>query len=421
MARPTTRPHMDIQEDRRPARLPQRGGQLDRVRELARRPEIHEPLATFGLTRLLFLVLTYFGVILFESTLHGPHPSFLHQLLPAWNNPVSHGWDTQWYIDIAQRGYDWKKAVGTSPTAFFPLYPLLIHLGVALTHRSPILVALLISNASFLVALVYLWRLAAWEIGPAVARRTVLYIATFPTALFFFAGYTESLFLLLTVGCFFHLRRREWVIAGLFGALASATRVGGVLLLAPLIYEYARDRNFSPREIELGILGILLVPAGLFAFMLYLQATVGNALAFTGAQTAWQKIFTPWLWLGFLESVRQILVLPKASFMQAHNVINVTLGGLFVLWSVYTARRLPAAYGLYLLAFWVVTLSSPAMAAGYQVPLISLSRYILALFPVFLYLGILGKRSWFHDSYLVLSIGALSLFTVQFLIGGWII
>jgi hypothetical protein len=391
------------------------------VRSLAERREFREPLGVFVLTRALFVLLTYFGVILFESTLHGPHPSFLHQLLPAWDNAVNHGWDTQWYIDIAERGYNWQKVVGTSPTAFFPLYPLLIHIGTTLTHRSAIFVALAVSNAAFLAALVYLWKLARWETNAGVARRAVLYIATFPTALFFFAGYTESLFLFLTVASFYHLRRRDWLLAGVFGGLASATRVTGVLLLAPLVYEYARDRNFSWRQLNLGAIAVLMVPAGLLAFMLYLRLTVGDAMAFTHSQTAWQKVFTVALWSGFLESLRQLALLPKASFLEAHNVINVALGGLFLVWSILAARRLPLAYALYLAAFWLVTLSSPAMAGGYQVPLISLSRYVLALFPVFLYMGVLGERRWFHDAYLVLGTGMLSLFTIQFLTGGWIV
>ncbi len=410
--------------------IPRRGDAHDRpfrhretqlVARLLARTELREALAVFLLTRALFLLLTYFGVILFESTLHGPHPSFLHQLLPAWNNPVNHGWDTQWYIDIAHRGYNWRKSVGTSPTAFFPLYPLLIHVGTSVTHRSSILVALTISNLAFLAALIYLGRLAEWELDRVVARRTILYIATFPTALFFFAGYTESLFLFLTVACFFHLRRGDWVVAGLFGSLASATRVTGILLLVPMLYEYARDRNFSLRELNIGALGVLLVPTGLLAFMLYLNAAVGDAFAFTHSQTAWQKTFTPRIWSGFLESLRQIATLPQASFLQAHNVINVAVGGSFLVCTVLAARRLPASYTLYLVAFWLVTLTSPAIAGGYQVSLISLSRYVLALFPIFMYLGTLGRKQRFHDAYLVLGVGTLSLFTVQFLIGGWII
>jgi hypothetical protein len=386
-------------------------------------PALRQALGVFLLTRVLFLALTYFAVILFNSVLHGPHPSFLHQLLPAWQNPKSQGgWDTQWYIDIAQRGYAWKKAAGTSPTAFFPLYPLLIRMGVVLTHRSYLTVALGISNLCFLGALIYLWRLAAWEIDRSTANRSILYIATFPTALFFFAGYSESLFLLLTVASFFHLRRHDWLLAGILGGMAAATRVTGILLALPFLYEYARSRNFDLRRIEVGAAWALLIPAGLAAFMLDLYLSVGDAFAFSHFQAAWQKIFTLELWAGILESARQIVqVQPAASFFEAHNVINLAVAVLFLFWTARTARRLPAAYTIYLVAFWLLTLTSPAVAGGYPVPLISLSRYVLSLFPIFMYLGIVGRNRSFHDGYLVLSVGLLSLLTVQFVNGGWVI
>lgn len=381
--------------------------------------DMREPFVVFAITRALFILLTYFGVILFNSHLHGPNPSFLHALLPAWNNR----WDTEWYIDIARRGYAWKKAVGTSPTAFFPLYPLLIRIGVMLTHRSYIVVALAVSNLSFFAALIYLWRLTDWELNAAAARRACLYMAAFPTALFFFAGYTESLFLLLTVASFYHLRHRQWLLAGAFGALASATRVTGVLLLVPLLYEYSRSRNFDWRAAEWrGIIALAAVPLGLLAFMWYLHVAVGDALAFTHYQAGWQKAFTLRLWAGFLESFRQMLVVqPWASFYEAHNVINVTIGLAFLVCTIGAARLLPASYTLYLAAFWLVTLASPAIAGGYPVPLISLSRYVLSLFPIFMYLGRAGRSRTFNDTYLVLSTGMLAVLTLQFINGGWVV
>lgn len=382
-------------------------------------PANREPLGAFALTRVLFLLLTYFGVILYSVKFQSPHPSLIHHLLPAWENR----WDTQWYTDIARRGYDWRRAgAQTAPAAFFPLYPLLIHAGVAVTHRSYILVALAISNACFLLALGYLWRLSRWEFSHAVAGRTILYIATFPTALFFFAGYTESLFLLLTVASFYHLRRRDWLLAGLFGALASATRVTGILLIVPFAYEYARHCNFSWRRLDFGLLGLVMIPTGLVAFMLYLHRTVGDALAFSHDQAAWEKVLTSRPWSGIGESLRQIFsVQPAASFFQAHNIINLTLGLVFLVGTVFVARNFPLSYTLYLIAFWLLTLSSPALANGYPVPLVSLSRYVLSLFPVFMYLGIVGRKRPFHDAYLVLSVGMLALLTIQFIHGGWVV
>lgn len=391
---------------------------LSRAWDALLQPSVAQPLAVFVLSRFLFLILTYFGVVLFNSVLHGPHPSFLHQLLPAWSNR----WDSAWYVQIAERGYGWKKAVGTSPTAFFPLYPLLIHVVQSITRRSTDSVALLISNLAFFAALLYLWRLTAWELGKDAAGRAILYIAVFPTALFFFAGYSESLFLLLTVACLYHGRREQWVLAGIFGGLAAATRVTGVLLIVPLLWQYGWSCNFSLRRVRPSILALLLVPAGLAAFMAYLAWAVGDPLAFSHYQAAWQKLFTPFLWAGFLESLRQILLIqPPASFYQAHNLINAGIGLAFLVLTILATRRLSPAYGLYLTAFWIVTLSSPAMANGYPVPLISLSRYVLTLFPVFMYLAVLGRNRAFNDGYLVLSTGMLALLTVQFINGGWVI
>lgn len=386
--------------------------------------QVQTPFVVWGWTRALFLILTYFAVILFNSSLHSAHPSFLHSLLPAWQNPFSHGgWDTQWYIDIAQRGYAWRNPAGTTPAAFFPLYPVLIRTVETVTHRSWLLSALIVSNASFLGALIYLWKLVIWEFNERVAGRTLLYISVFPTALFFFAGYSESLFLFLTVASFFHLRRKQWLAAGVFAALASATRVTGVLLLLPLLYEYARAYNFSPRQmVTRGAINLVLAPCGLLVFMLYLYYMVGDAFAFSHGQAAWQKIFTAELWAGLLETVRQIVsVQPAASFYEAHNLINGVAAAVFLVSTVFAARRLSASYTIYMIAFWLVTLSSPAMAGGYPVPFISMSRYVLSLFPVFIYFALLGRDMRLHDGYLVFCTAMLSLFTVQFLIGGWII
>jgi hypothetical protein len=407
------------------AAAPVRSCHLVRVGgRLLQRQDLIVPAAVWIGTRVLFVMLTYFGVIFFRSGLHTPHPSFLHSLLPAWQNPYSHGgWDTQWYINIAQRGYAWSGPNGTKPTAFFPLFPLLIHGGIVLTNKSALLVSLTIANLSFLGALVYLWKLTSWEFNSARASRTVLYIATFPTALFFFAGYTESLFLFLTVASFFHMRRKQWILAGLFAGLAAGTRVTGVLLILPFLYEYARWHNFSVRRaLSPELLGLALAPVGLLAFMWYLSRTVGDALAFSHGQAAWQKIFTLELWSGYVETARQLLVVqPTASFDEAHNLIEGSVAVGFLILTVLAARRLPAAYTLYTVGFWLVTLSSPAMAGGYPVPFISMSRYVLSLFPVFMYLGWLGRRAALHDAYLVGGVGLLSLFTVQFIQGGWII
>lgn len=380
---------------------------------------ITDSLAVFLITRGFFILLTYFGVILFNSSLHGPHRSFLHSLLLHWTNH----WDTAWYVRIASSGYAWSNGWGIRPASFFPLFPLTIRLTAVLTHTSYIAAALTISNFAFLGALIYLRRLAAWELDAEAANRTILYIALFPTALFFSRGYTESLFLLLTVASFYYTRRRRWLLAGLLAGLASATRVTGVLLVLPLVYEYARAHGFSPRRmLGTGLLGPVLAPSGLVAFMAYLDVTLGSPLAFDRDEASWHHILTWQVWAGPLQSAREILVLqPPASYFQAHNVINLGIAVLFLVWTVFAARRLPAAYTIYTIAFWLVTLASPAMTHGYPVPLVSVARYVLVLFPTFMYIATLGSNRYFNQGYLVLSTSLLALLTLQFVNGGWVV
>ncbi len=90
---------------------------------------------------------------------------------------------------------------------FFPLYPLLMRWGGAALGGHPLLAGLIVSLAAFAGALVLLYRLARLELGEDYAWRVVLLISTFPYALYFSAVYTESLFLLLSVGAFYAMRR----------------------------------------------------------------------------------------------------------------------------------------------------------------------------------------------------------------------
>ena len=97
---------------------------------------------------------------------------------------------------------------------------------------------IVLSFGCALGALCLLYRLTALELGEDMARSAVWIYAWLPPALFLSAVYTEALFLLLTVGAFFAGRTGRWWLAGLLGALAAATRNGGVLLVLPLLVLY---------------------------------------------------------------------------------------------------------------------------------------------------------------------------------------
>ncbi len=85
-----------------------------------------------------------------------------------------------------------------------------------------------------------------WDAKPYLnisARRSLIYLTFAPYALFFFAGYSESLFVLLCIAVFLLLRRGkplDWWLAGFCGFLAALTRSAGMFLAIPFLVAYVQ-------------------------------------------------------------------------------------------------------------------------------------------------------------------------------------
>ena len=86
-------------------------------------------------------------------------------------------WDADWYERIAADGY---REAG-SP-AFYPLYPATMRALSALPWVEPYTAGVIVSALSILAAYVLLYRLASSLCDEQAARRSVVYLAVFPTA-----------------------------------------------------------------------------------------------------------------------------------------------------------------------------------------------------------------------------------------------
>jgi hypothetical protein len=329
-------------------------------------------------------------------------------------------WDAVWYLRIADSGY----AGDEHRTAFFPLYPLAVRAVGEIGGGGPggrLVAAYLVSLAAFLGALYLFHRLVSLELGRRMAWPAVLLLSLFPASLFFGAPYSESLFLLLSVGAFYAARTDRWAWAGACAAGAAATRSSGILLLLPLAYLWwrgERDRRGA---------WLLLAPLGLGAYGAYLGAEHGDALAFTHVQEAWFREFAGPLggvWdalVAAVEGMRQLLSGSREHvyFEQAGGdpyrvaAMNMMLFG-FLVFAVVAAigvvRRLPGAYGLWIVAALTLPLSFPV---GPQ-PLMSLPRFMAVLFPIFMWLALVcEERRWTPAAAALFAMG-LGLFTTQF-------
>ena len=320
-------------------------------------------------------------------------------------------WDSVWYLSIADSGYE-----GPAREAFFPLYPLLVRAlatPAGASHEALLLAAYLVSLASLLGALYLLWRLVSLELGRQYASPALLLLAAFPGSLFFGAPYSESLFLLVSVGAFYAARTGHWAWAGALAGCASATRSAGILLLLPLAILWWQSESRSVRDAA----WLALAPVGLVAYAVYLEATIGDALAFMEVQEAWMRHFAGPLggvWDGTVaafEAARSIVrgdaELPRWAAM---NLMLFAFMVFALVACVGVLRRLPFAYGAYAVAALMLPLSFPV---GPQ-PLMSLPRFLAVLFPIFMWLAIVCEELRLTARAAAVSAVVLGLFVTQY-------
>jgi hypothetical protein len=343
-------------------------------------------------------------------------------------------WDASWYLVIAHYGYRPDLGMFTaSRAAFFPLYPLGLR-GLSDVGLPPVLAGVALSVAALGAALYGIHRLTTLEFAARgntarVARLAVLLTAFAPMAFYLSAVYSESLYLALSVGVFLCARQGRWGWVGVLGALAGATRSAGVLLLVPalILYLYGPREDRAPDFARIGGLlrpsaaprglgGLLrgglarlapryrlradvawlaLVPVGAALYMGHLALEGGDALLPLHAQEVWSRHFAgPFVgvWDGAraaFAGARQLLsgqsrhvyfpAAPGSPMVAAgHNAMLFAFLLAAVAAVVGVLRRLPLAYGAYVLVAVALPLSYPVSSQ----PLMSLPRFLVVLFPL---------------------------------------
>ncbi|MCS5697650.1 hypothetical protein NZK32_01140 [Cyanobium sp. FGCU-52] len=188
-------------------------------------------------------------------------------------------WDAAHYLQIVAEGYSGDNF------AFFPFFPAVTKAVAAVLQLAPLPVALVLTNGAFLMALVVLERLSRRCLGEQAARAVVLLTCFNPMSIFFAIPYTEAFYLLLTGLTLLVLLGSPLRVPGVavLGALSSATRPTGVVILPSILIAFARQRGPAAGLVpSLGALG------GLGAVALLNWRLSGDPLAFLHAQKAWE-------------------------------------------------------------------------------------------------------------------------------------
>lgn len=318
-------------------------------------------------------------------------------------DPLLWGWanmDGAHYLSIAHNGYFQYEQ------AFFPLYPLLIRLFSNLTGGNYLFSALLISHLSLLGSLIIFYELLKERYSLSIARWGIIILLVFPTSFFFVSAYTESLFFLFVLGSIYCASKKKWILAGMLGGLAGATRLVGIFLLPAIFYEWSRMKKKSLNS----LLGVLIIPLGLIAYMYYLWKTYGDPLLFFHVQPAF----------GAGRSGETLILIPQviyrylkifftASFsyeyLLAFFEFGVLIFACYLL--IKNFKRIRPAFQIFA---WLA-LITPTLTGS----LSSFPRYTLTIFPIFIALAIGSKK--IMTIYLLLSSLLLLLLTMYFFRG----
>jgi hypothetical protein len=306
---------------------------------------------------------------------------------PVWPNALDlwNRWDAPHYLRLAEVGY-----VQSSPPpntddpffiVFFPFFPLAVYV-VSLVVQNLVLSALVVSFAASVGAGYFLFRLVALDADEAAAWRAVLLLFSFPTAYFLAAPFSEALFLFAVLTSVYAARTDHWAGAGVAGALATGTRVTGIVLAPALLVEVF-TRKAGVRDLVRRLAWISLAAAGLLTYLVINQIVHGDPLYFLEVQrTHWfQQLVPPW------QPVKEAIESLSAG------------GNDFTFTFIYAGRIAGVLVALPLLAFAVGRLRLPDVVYGWTgfvlllsaAWLLSLPRYLLVLYPLFIVGSRLGR------------------------------
>jgi Gpi18-like mannosyltransferase len=317
-------------------------------------------------------------------------------------------WDSPHYIDIAKNWYV-NEGEQRLLIVFYPLYPILIRL-TTFNLGYINLSALIVSNVSSIFAAVYLFKLAKLDFNDDVAKKAVLYLSIFPTAYFLSAIYTEGLFLALVIASVYYARVEKWHFAGFLSLLAALTRTAGLLLLPTLIVEYLHQKEWKPKKVSANFFWSGLALAGFLIYLGINYQVTGNFFTFLEIErTHWYQYISPLQGLDGAWQWAFTATFPDNITVGSAQIIFAVFGLVMVITGFLLRFRL--SYSVYMLFMWMLSVSTAWW--------ISIPRYVLAMFPMFILLGLLARKRILNYAVAVAFTASLCFFTVLFARGFW--
>lgn len=303
-------------------------------------------------------------------------------------------WDAHNYHRIAQGGYSFHTEDGAFTTlAFFPLYPWLIKV-VNIFINNYIVSGILLSALLYAGACAFMYKLLALDYNKSTAIRAIVYISVFPHSLFFGVMMNESMLFITSVATLYYIRKHNWPMVGIMGALAALSRMAGLLLAIPAAVEWLEHYKILEklRQKKIGEIWKLFYSKGLWIFLMLLGTGI---YLFCNYKTTGE-------WFKFLEYQKtvwhhQAAYFGKGISLMENYVLNEKSFTLFALWLpqlfsvIFTVAAL--VYGLNKTRnmYTVFLVATIMLNTGFDW-VISAARYMTCAVPAFIILADFSER-----------------------------
>jgi len=328
-------------------------------------------LSSFLIWRIVLFIFLFIAikfVPLQQNFLGGGLENYLKDpYLWSWLN-----FDGEHYLSLARIGYQ------PLTYFYFPVFPLLIRfVADILVEAQKVFSGLIVSNISFLLALIGLWKLVLLDFKKVVAKMTIILMLLFPTSFYFGSYYTESTFLALTIWSFYLVRTNKWFSSGFLASIATVTRVIGVALFPALMVEYWGEKKKSFKK----LLSIVLVPLGIVLYMAYLKIKTGdpfeflNSVSIFGDQRSSQFILLPQVFYRYI-----VKIIPNLTYSYFPVVfttfLEIFVAIAFLALLILGIKKVRWSYLVYALLSYII----PSLSGSFS----SFPRYVLVIFPAFI-------------------------------------
>ena len=311
--------------------------------------------------------------------------------IKAWAN-----FDGVHYINIASKGY-------INEGRFFPLLSIIIYILSVGNLYFPItfLVALILPNIIFFAALFVFYKLLRLDYNDKSAFDVIKALLIYPLSFFFISVYTEGLFLLLSVSCFYLIRKGLWWQASLVAMLLASTRFVGIFMIPVLIYEFwiiEKPKTFK-QYLQIPLMSLISI-LGAVAYSIYNYFKWGDFLYFLNAHTTLGNGRTSSELILPLQTIyRYFKILTQMPFTKFEWSVALlelisfifTTVLLFIAWR----KKVRLSY----LIFGCLVFFLPSFSGTFS----GLPRYTLAAFPIFIALGLI-KNKYIKIGYYLVSV-----------------